>query len=81
MGRGASQGCLGSPRMPCPAHPSETLDGSAQLVRVAARVTLRRVEVLVSEQLVDLPQVRARTQELGFCQPLGRPPDGRGDAL
>lgn len=37
----------------------------AQLVRIHARVTLRRVEVLVAEQLLDLAQVRAGAEELG----------------
>ena len=47
------------------ANPPQPLDGSSELVRVHARVALRRVEVLVAEQLLDLAQVRARAQELG----------------
>ena len=34
-------------------------------MRVDARVALRRVEVLVSEQLLDLAEVRAAAEELG----------------
>ncbi len=47
------------------ADPPQPLDRATQLVRVHARVALRRVEVLVPEQLLDLAQVRAGTQELG----------------
>jgi hypothetical protein len=42
--------------------PPESLDRAAQLMRVHARVALRRVEVLVAEQLLDLAQVRARAE-------------------
>ena len=34
-------------------------------MRGDARVALRRVEMLVAEQLLDLTQVRTRVQELG----------------
>jgi hypothetical protein len=37
---------------------SSSLDRAAQLARDHARVALRRVEVLVTEQLLDLAQVR-----------------------
>jgi hypothetical protein len=38
------------------ADPAQPLDRAAQLVRVHARVALRRVEVLVAEELLDLAQ-------------------------
>jgi hypothetical protein len=45
------------------ADPAEPLDRTAQFVRVHARVALRRVEVLVTEQLLDLAQICASAQE------------------
>src|SRR6266545_4835797 len=47
------------------ADPAEPLDRAAQLVGVHSRVALRRVEVLVAEQLLDLAQVRPGVQQLG----------------
>src|SRR5690242_16309893 len=44
---------------------AEPLDRAAQLMRGDTGVALRRVEVLVSEQLLDLAQIRARAEELG----------------
>src|SRR5262249_49618519 len=44
---------------------SKALDGAAQLVRAHVRVALRGVEVLVTEQLLDLAQVGAGGQQLG----------------
>src|SRR5207249_12099970 len=47
------------------ADPAEPLDRAAQLVCVHACVALRRVEVLVAEQLLDLAQVRSGAQQFG----------------
>ncbi len=46
-------------------NPAEPLDRSPQLVRVHARVALRRVEMLVTQQFLDLAQVRARAEQFG----------------
>ena len=40
--------------------PAESLHGAAQLVAGEVRIALRRVQVLVPKQLLDLAQVRAR---------------------
>ena len=44
--------------------PGQPLDRAAQLMCAHPRVALRRVEVLVSEQLLDLAEVRARAEQL-----------------
>jgi hypothetical protein len=48
---------LRSTESPTEAQP---LDGAAQLVGSNVRVALRGIEVLVTEQLLDLPQLRPR---------------------
>src|SRR5438270_12951384 len=48
-----------------PGCESQALDRAAQLVRGDVCVALRRVEVLVAEQLLDLAQVRTGAQQLG----------------
>lgn len=45
-------------------NPAQPFDRSPQLVRCHPCVTLRRVEVLMPEQLLDLAEVRPGTQEL-----------------
>ena len=45
-------------------RPPEPLYGAAEFVRGDAGVALRGVEVLVTEQLLDLAQVGAGAQEL-----------------
>ena len=54
---------------------TQALDGATQLMCIHARVALCGVQVLVSEQLLDLAQVRACAQELGrehVAQGVGR---------
>src|SRR2546429_8685813 len=59
-------------------NPLQPLHGAPEPVRSDVHVALRRVEVLVTEQLLDLAQVRARVQQLGGEHV---PKRVRGDAL
>src|SRR5437016_1010629 len=59
-------------------NPLQPLYGAPEPVRGDVYVALRRVEVLVAEELLDLAQVRTRVQELGRKHV---PKCVRGDAL